>query len=76
MSQAGNYPDCEICEYKLEKEAAQKNNRVSEPSASDNNERDVICSKDPCDYCCLNCANRWLVCKGSYFEGRKLTPVS
>lgn len=73
MSQAGNYPDCEICEFKLAGGEAQAQ------AATTNNERvksapDVVESNDPCEYCDEeNCSGCWY---HGHFRGRRLSPVS
>lgn len=49
---------------------------VAVHSASDNNERDVICSDSMCDYCAKVETCNGFEDAGDCFVGRKLTPIS
>ena len=53
-----------------------KDSKVAQHSASDNNERDVICSDSMCDYCAKVETCNGFEDAGDCFVGRKLTPIS
>ena len=55
--------------------AVQKKLGEAELPASDNNERDVICSDSMCDYCTKIETCNGFEDDGDCFNGRKLTPV-